>query len=255
MYDDFTLSNKLHAFNFPMQSLFVKQEKQQGFTLLELLIVIAIIAILSVMLIIVINPVETLRKSRDSQRISDLNTLKTAIGVYTTTTSTPAMDGQAGASANTLCRTAGSGGGGNWTATQKIWYSLPSDTGGVVSGISLIPVAGSNPAAGQVVASSLARVDGTGWIPINFESLISGSPISNLPVDPVNKINTLTAPTSTDLVYRYACLQGTLSYELDARLESNEFTTINNRMAADGGDNDQLFEVGTNLRILTGGGF
>lgn len=59
-----------------------------GFTLLELLIVISIIAILSVALVFILNPAETLKKSRDAQRIADLNTLKTALGLYLTSTTT-----------------------------------------------------------------------------------------------------------------------------------------------------------------------
>ena len=62
---------------------------EKGFTLLELLIVVGIIAILSVALILVLNPAETLKKSRDAQRISDLATMKTALGLYVTSTTTP----------------------------------------------------------------------------------------------------------------------------------------------------------------------
>ncbi len=52
---------------------------REGFTLIELLVVIAIIAILSVVVVLTINPAEMLRQSRDSQRVSDLNTLRSAI--------------------------------------------------------------------------------------------------------------------------------------------------------------------------------
>ena len=66
---------------------------RKGFTLIELLVVIAIIAVLSVLLIIVLDPAETLKRARDSQRVSDLNTMKTAIGVYLTSTSSPQLGG------------------------------------------------------------------------------------------------------------------------------------------------------------------
>lgn len=69
----------------------VKKKGNAGFTLLELLIVISIIAILAVALVLVLNPGETLKKSRDAQRISDLGTIKTALGIYLTSTSTPKM--------------------------------------------------------------------------------------------------------------------------------------------------------------------
>ena len=76
-----------------MISLYKKWNNKslKGFTLLELLIVISVIAILSVALVLVLNPAEILKKSRDSQRIADLNTLKTAIGLYLTSTSTPSL--------------------------------------------------------------------------------------------------------------------------------------------------------------------
>ena len=64
---------------------------KKGFTLLELLIVIGILAILSTTMLLVINPAEMLRKARDSQRISDLNTLKTAIGFYLLNVSSPSI--------------------------------------------------------------------------------------------------------------------------------------------------------------------
>jgi prepilin-type N-terminal cleavage/methylation domain-containing protein len=234
-----------------MYSLFVgKREQREGFTLLELLIVIAIIAILSVMLIIVINPIETLRKSRDSQRISDLNTLKTAMGIYTTSYASPSLDGLASSTANTTCR-----GASAWTAGNKMWFSLPSDTA-TISNVSLTSVILANqPTIVQVTKANLARVDGTGWLPVNFDALPSGSPISGLPVDPVNTVSTASAPANTDLIYRYACGQSNLSYEINARLESNEYTVINNRMQADGGDNDNLYEVGTSIRLIGTGSF
>lgn len=233
-----------------MHSLFVGQKRQrEGFTLLELLIVIAIIAILSVMLIIVINPIETLRKSRDSQRISDLNTLKTAMGIYTTSVAVPNLDGGAATSTiNNTCK-----GAGGWAAGNKIWYSLPTDVA-TISGLNLAS-ASVQPTVRQVSQANLARVDGAGWLPVDFDLLPSGSPISNLPVDPVNTVGTASGPVNTDLVYRYACSQLNLTYEVDARLESNEYTTINNRLVSDGGDNDSLYEVGTNIRVLGTGSF
>ena len=65
---------------------------KKGFTLLELLIVVSIIAILSIALVFMLNPTETLKKSRDAQRISDLNTVKTALGIMLTASSTPSLD-------------------------------------------------------------------------------------------------------------------------------------------------------------------
>lgn len=50
---------------------------------------IMIIPILTSTMIMVINPAEMLKKARDSQRISDLNTLNTAISMYLVDSSNP----------------------------------------------------------------------------------------------------------------------------------------------------------------------
>jgi len=222
----------------------------QGFTLLELLIVISIIAILSVMLIIVINPSETLKKSRDSQRISDLNTLKTAMGIYTVSTSSPLLAGNVN---NNACKT-GSGAGAYVLAQPGIRYSYPNTAPGAnitdltLDGVTFTHAVGAN----QVAATAMANTDSTGWLPVNFDSITSGSPISGLPFDPVNTITPagLGAMTNTELVYRYACGIVGLTYELDARLESLEFTVTNDKHGTDGGDNANLYEVGTNIKLL-----
>ena len=223
-----------------------RKEGNSGFTLLELLIVIGIIAILSVILIIVINPAETLRKSRDAQRISDLSTLKTALGIYTTSTSTPYLGG---ATSNTACKSGA--GAGTYGAGSKVFYSL---AGSGITDATLDGGSGSVPAAGQATAASSTLTDGTGWIPVNFDSLTSGSPISSLPVDPINTVAAGGTVASTDLVYRYACNSTSLTYEIDATLESSEYTSgANNKLAADGGNNSSYYEVGTNLRLLGAG--
>lgn len=240
-------------------TLFMYTQKHEvkstsGFTLLELLIVISIIAILSVMLIIVINPAETLKKSRDAQRISDLNTIKTAMGIYTTSTTTVYL---AGSASNAGCKTGGSG--GTYGAGSKIYYSYPSDgKGASISDATLDTGSGSVPAPVQVVTANSSLIDGTGWLPVNFETLTSGSPISNLPVDPVNTVTAAATVAQADLVYRYACNSTSLTYEVDARLESTEYTSAqaNDKHGTDGGNNSGLYEVGTNLKILgTGSDF
>lgn len=224
--------------------------QHKGFTLLELLIVISIVAILSVALIFVLNPAELLKKSRDAQRISDLSTLKTALAIYTTSTQSPKLAG----ATNTACKF-GSGAGA-YLATSKIYYSLPSEspiTDSVLDGGSA-----GQPAAAQVALAALGSTDATGWLPVNFETLNGGSPIASLPVDPINIITNLNAvsgvavgTTPPDYVYRYACNGTSLTYEIDAILESDSYTTgTDNKMVKDGGNNAAYYEFGTNLKIL-----
>ena len=229
----------------------LQSSKARGFTLLELLIVISIIAILSIALIFMLNPAETLKKSRDAQRISDLNTLKTAIGVMLTASSTPSLD-----NFGTLCLTTATGatnsGKGIAYSAYKASITFASTAGGSDTSIAF---SGTGvPPTTQAVAG---KVDGTGWVPINFKALTGGSPISSLPVDPINTI-AATAATSTDLVYRYGCQNGTPTattkpsyvFEIDAQLESSAYTSEDNKRANDGGDNASFYEVGNSLNVL-----
>lgn len=221
-----------------------RNESKQGFTLLELLLVIGIIVILSAIVIFVLNPAETLRKSRDSQRISDLATIKSALGLYLTSVAVPLLDNTSG---NTTCK----GGSG----TDTIYYSYPSDAPG--ADITDITLDGSTfTANGQVLNANKGLVNGSGWIPVNLASLAGGSPISHMPVDPTNTVaaTALGAMTTSELVYRYACDATDVTFEVNARLESTAFTTDpDNRHTSDGGNNTSVYEVGTKLTIIGAG--
>jgi len=196
----------------------------------------------------VLNPSELLKKARDSQRISDLATLKKAIAIYQTDSSSINM---AGAN-NTGCK--GTTSNSNWqTSSDKIYYSYPSDTGAPITATSfdgVVFTGGAGPS--QVVQANLGKTDSTGWLPINFSSIPGeGSPISQVPIDPVNTIANPSYPTNTDLVYRYVCSENTLQYEIDAVLESDAYAVTDNKMAQDGGNNDSYYESGTDLNIFS----
>ena len=226
------------------------QKNSGGFTLLELLIVIAIIAILSIALVFMLNPAETLKKARDAQRISDLKSVKTALGIMLTASSTPNLDsGRAVCSTNTV----------GATLTPKISYSAfpaPTTIGGTDAGAdSANGTAFSDTGDSSVNATSTGKVDGSGWIPVNLKALTGGTPISSFPVDPVNSVTAAVVPT--DLVYRYACQNLSLTagkpsyiFELNAKLESNAYTVEDNKQANDGGDNAAMYETGNSLNLL-----
>lgn len=227
--------------------------EKSGFTLLELLIVVAIMAILSVVMIIILDPAETLKKSRDSQRMSDLNTLKTALGIYMTATSTPDLD----SGSTSICLATST------SAIGKISYSISGLSCGVVDAPEGADTSSTFSATfcNSPTAANLNKVDGNGWIPVQFNSLTGGSPISNLPIDPINTVAGAT-PTTTDLVYRYACQNAATgqkpgkAFELNAALESAAYGVggTEDKSARDGGDNNALYEVGNSVFLMGCGG-
>ena len=222
-----------------ISQMYSEEKKAGGFTLLELLIVVSIIAILSVALIFVLNPAETLKKSRDAQRISDLATLKTSLALYASSTSTPYLGSS---NSNTGCKATPT------SPSTSIFYSMASSTG-ILSGT---PVDGSGGTTVTWSATSSPLTDGTGWIPVNLDTLTGGSPISNLPVDPVNTATSTIANPAT-YTYRYACSVNPIAFEIDAALESTAYTVTDNKLISDGGNNPNYYEVGTNLKIIGNG--
>jgi len=243
-----------------------RRQGKKGFTLLELLIVIAILAILATVLVLVLNPAETLKKSRDTQRMSDLATMKTAIGLYMTTVNSPTLASTTDTGtnprvewSNTACQdtTVGTFLG----SEDRIFYSLPSAGSNDATEITDTTLDTFTFSAGfgatQVSSSYNSLPDGTGWIPIKFSNITGGSPISNLPTDPTNSVANIAVVKSTDLVYRFACsnVSSILQYEIDARLESAAYgpgSTSDDRSKKDGGNSDLMYEVGTILSILGG---
>ena len=230
-----------------MNKISTTHTKAKGFTLLELLIVIAIIAILATIIVIIINPVEILKRARDVQRLSDLASTRTAIALYLTGVANPSLDGQTGEDQNDRCKSANNA----WTTAGRIFYSYDSSTNDITDEV----FDGTSDLSART-SNSPSRVDGTGWIPIDLGSSLSGSsPLSNYPLDPLNTIANLASVENSDTVYRYACRVSPLSFELNATLESQMYTEVDNKQESDGGDNANLYEIGTRLDILGSGQF
>jgi prepilin-type N-terminal cleavage/methylation domain-containing protein len=182
---------------------------EKGFTLIELLIVIAIIAVLAVVVILALNPLELLRQARDSNRVSDLATLKTALAMYL-------ADGQ----------------------TTSGWPTAPTcytDTPGAACNGTRFSSAYTNTSS-----SANRNVDGTGWIPINLTLISSGSPIAQLPKDPVS---------NTAFFYAFAASSTSGFFEINADMESNRYRQggTSDVESTDGGNSPSLYEVGSKL--------
>jgi len=181
------------------QSLVDRSSAQQdklsvvkGFTLLEVMIVTTILAALATTTVVALNPVELLAQMRDSQRMTTIGMLRDAVSLLI-----------ADRPATSL---------GDIT---RVYISLPSnnDNCADIVGLPALP-------AGQtyrcVTATNLTRIDGAGWIPLDFRGITDGSPFTHLPIDVIN------TPTS---FYSYIPAPGGRA-TITARIESIRQRTI-----------------------------
>jgi len=197
---------------------------KKGFTLLELLIVIAILAILASTAFVVLNPAEILRKARDSQRMSDMASLRTALNYFIANTSTPVL----GTSSTDGC------------TDQTVDYTYTAEpTFDVLY-------------TGTTESASTSRaVTSAGWIPVDLDSLLGGSPLSAWPVDP-------NPSTSADRYYAYLCHAGNVTFTSYANMESGTYKYLgpSDVESKDGGNLNTVYEVGTAfLATATGTAF
>lgn len=155
---------------------------KKGFTLVELLIVIAILAVLAAAVVIVLNPAELLAQARDSQRINDLNTLRTALSIYVSQSTSIDLGVCA---AGGRCTADPGAGNGPFDTTTCDEYGIIDNT-----------------------------VAGSGWVDVDFSSIPGGSPIPFLPVDPSNNATYFYAYMCSE--------SPNYTFELNGRLESEK---------------------------------
>jgi len=192
----------------------------KGFTLIELLIVIGILAILATTVVLVLNPAQILAESRDTQRISDLGSVNSAIGLYLATAGSIDM----AAVGECIGETSP-----NYWATRA----------GVTSPYTYAFV------SVDQHANIERDVDGTGWVPIDFSLISGGSPLATLPNDPTDTGTDLTAADGH--FYTYTCSGNT--FEINGNMESDKF---GNNGGSDVESNDggpaatnAIYEIGT----------
>jgi prepilin-type N-terminal cleavage/methylation domain-containing protein len=190
--------------------LFLKSKK--SFTLIELLIVIAILALLMSIIIVTINPAELLKQTRDSKRVSSLKTLNNALNIFQATRSSASIG-----------------------TASVVYISIP-DSSATCANLGL-PTLPSGYTYACSTEANYRKTDGTGWIPVNFDSLDIGSPISTLPIDPTNT-------TSTGLFFSYVIGS---SWEFVGGMESSKYQT--DSAQTDGGTSITSFEIGSALSL------
>src|ERR1700676_194703 len=91
-------------------------------------------------------------------------------------------------------------------------------------------------------SSTYRNVNGTGWIPINFPPLAGGSPLGQLPIDPIN--------TSSSRDYFTYTTNGS-QYEMTSVMESNKYKPggSNDMITKDGGTLASVYEKGTKIGL------
>ena len=191
-----------------MKSQGERKKSYLGFTLMEVLIVIGIVAVVATIVVFVINPGELLKRTRDSSRLSDIEIINKAIGVYSIE-------------------------GTSFGSSSVVYVSIP-DASSTCSNLGL-PALDSPWTYGCSTQGNYQKMDGSGWIPLDFDSISIKRPMSHLPVDPVNTV-------AGDLYYTY--VKG--SWKLTARLEAARNIE---KMDGDGGTDDSRMEKGNNLTL------
>lgn len=178
----------------------------KGFTLIELLVVIAILAVLATAVVLILNPAELIRQGRDSTRLSDMDSLNTALALYLADVNPTLAD--LGACSITEARC---------TALGTSPFSVRTSCG--------------------LSAQTGTAVNGTGWVDVNLSQISGGSPLAKLPMDPVN---------STTYFYSYGCDDTSDWYEVDSYMESAKFSNLGagDVESDDGGTNANAYEVG-----------
>jgi prepilin-type N-terminal cleavage/methylation domain-containing protein len=190
--------------------------QKKGFTLIELLIVIGILAVLATVTVLVLNPAELFRQARDSQRLSDLGSIKGALGLYITTVSSPSLSG------------------GTITCGTNFGASVAAASSTFTASLT----------QGNSGAAAIYKTDGTGWVSVDLADMPGGSPLSVLPRDPRNEAG---GTPATNLYYTYACDSTSPSFLLKAKMESSRYANggADDVESTDGGPDITRYETGT----------
>jgi type II secretory pathway pseudopilin PulG len=187
----------------------IRPTSTSSFTLVELLVVIGILAILTAAVVIVLNPAELLKQGRDSKRTTDLANLNNAIKLLLTQN----PDVNLGAASTVYISLADS-------SSTCGSYSLPS-----------LPTGWKYQCA---TAANYQKIDGAGWVPVNFSSANNVASLPTLPTDPQNAG-----------LYYYSYIPGG-SWEITSLFESRKYAA---KAQADAGSDPERLEIGSNLAL------
>jgi hypothetical protein len=165
--------------------------------------------------VLVVNPGELLAQARDSTRVGELNSLSSAISLYS----------------NSIV-------GGYKGEDNTVYISIP-DTSSTCANLTDLPSLPAGWSYNCVTEENLQNPDGTGWLPINLNAMPGGSPFEQVPIDPKNE-------EALTTYYAYVYDSTTGNFALTALLESEKQGV---EAYEDGGNDPSRFEIGKGLSV------
>ncbi len=189
----------------------------KGFSLVEIIIAVIVLAFLTVLVVVLLDPADFFPSTRDARRISDLQAIDSAISMYSTEV----------------------GGSLRAGGTPFAVYISLHDSNNNCSNYPSLPSL--TPPQKYICAdqNNFRKVDENGWIQIDFTKIPSNS-LSVLPIDPVNSVE--------DGMY-YTLVTDGKKWVLTGKLESEKNIGSDKIGGKDGGQRDNLYELGTDLTL------
>jgi len=204
---------------------------KKGFTYVELLVSIGLISAVIALLSLTFDPRAYFARTRDLRRLKDLQALSNALTIYFFQTFNPDPDGPELSDR------------GMDQSNPTIFISVPYELEQVFQNC-FDPFSNQWVQIYQVSQNNLQRINGSGWVPVNFTEIYF-PPISSLPIDPINS-------WSLGYFYAYAFKTKPFGFELTAALEYERFKFggPDDKVSTDGGNDPRRFEIGSDLSII-----
>jgi type II secretory pathway pseudopilin PulG len=206
---------------------------QRGLTYVELIIVLALFSLILGLMATIFKLKSQFILARDFQRLKDANFLNSALNFYFR--NAYQADGDGPYLENMAID----------EATPTIFVSIPSSD---PFNFSSFVYNSKTYYFYRTDKLSYRKINGTGWLPINFEDMKSYL-IDTLPVDPLNMV---WSDTGSYYGYNYAFKKEPLGYEISIFLESSRFNKggSNDKVSTDGGNDEKALELGWDLTII-----